>query len=239
MHQQHRYPIPKGASTICYLETLKPKFKSGYNRSGWHGNLSGLHKIMYDPVVPGTCHTMDTRTIQTMRSRIVIQKQEILPLWHRSHIRENTFRCQCLRESKRLVDGFTIKNDRYIPAHYDALVAKFATAVQKRQDEWILMDIQQGKNESLRAYHGGYNNLLLNDKVAYMSFFKGLRYGKMKKALLVQTPLTNDELTAVVTTHIELEELKVCVDQPADLRETLLKKDRNVLSKKSLVWERI
>ncbi|GAA0183936.1 hypothetical protein LIER_42488 [Lithospermum erythrorhizon] len=103
----------------------------------------------------------------------------------------------------------------------DAFVAKFAIAVQRRQDERILLDIQQGKNEFLRAYHGRYNNLLLNipmvdDKVAYMAFFKGLRYEKLKKALLVRTPLTKDELTAAVITHIELEELKVGSDQPVD-----------------------
>ncbi|GAA0187065.1 hypothetical protein LIER_34353 [Lithospermum erythrorhizon] len=106
------------------------------------------------------------------------------------------------------------------------------------------MDIHQGKNESLRAYHDRYNTLLLNipmvdDKVAYMAFFKGLRYGKLKKALLVRTPLTKDELTAAVTTHIQLEELKVGADKPTDLRETVLKKDGNVLPKKPPVWERI
>ncbi|GAA0169537.1 hypothetical protein LIER_40784 [Lithospermum erythrorhizon] len=41
----------------------------------------------------------------------------------------------------------------------DAFVSKFATVVQRRNDERILMDIQQGKIESLRAYHGRYNNL--------------------------------------------------------------------------------
>ncbi|GAA0145150.1 hypothetical protein LIER_36081 [Lithospermum erythrorhizon] len=85
----------------------------------------------------------------------------------------------------------------------DAFVAKFGTTVQKRQVEEIHMDIQQGKNESLRAYRSHYNNLLLNipmvdDKVAYMAFFKGLRYGKLIKALLIRTPLTKDELTAAV-----------------------------------------
>ncbi|GAA0167918.1 hypothetical protein LIER_22752 [Lithospermum erythrorhizon] len=77
----------------------------------------------------------------------------------------------------------------------DAFVAKFGTTIQKRQDERILMEIQQGENESLRAYHSRCNNLLLNilmvdDKVAYMVFFKDLRYSKMKKALLIRTPLT-------------------------------------------------
>ncbi|GAA0143876.1 hypothetical protein LIER_04456 [Lithospermum erythrorhizon] len=79
---------------------------------------------------------------------------------------------------------------------------------------------------------------MVDDKVAYMAFFKGLRYGKLKKPLLVRTPLTKDELTAMITTHIELEELKVGVDQPTDLRETVMKKEGNVSPKKLPVWER-
>ncbi|GAA0158556.1 hypothetical protein LIER_38680 [Lithospermum erythrorhizon] len=71
---------------------------------------------------------------------------------------------------------------------------------------------------------------MVDDKVAY---------GKLKKALLVRTSLSKDELVAVVTTHIELEELKVGADQPTDLRETVLKKDENVSPKKPPVWERI
>ncbi|GAA0146456.1 hypothetical protein LIER_06404 [Lithospermum erythrorhizon] len=71
----------------------------------------------------------------------------------------------------------------------DAFVTKFGTAVQKRQDERILMDIQQGKNESPRNYHNCYNNLMLNilmvdDKFAYMTFFKRLQYGKLKKGFV-------------------------------------------------------
>ncbi|GAA0142596.1 hypothetical protein LIER_03457 [Lithospermum erythrorhizon] len=51
--------------------------------------------------------------------------------------------------------------------------------------------------------------------------------------------LSKDELTTAVTTHIQLEELKVGADKPTDLRETVLKKDGNVSPKKPLVWERI
>ncbi|GAA0160060.1 hypothetical protein LIER_38969 [Lithospermum erythrorhizon] len=111
----------------------------------------------------------------------------------------------------------------------DVFVAKFVIVVQKRHDERILMDIQQGKNESLISYHGCYNNLLMNvpivdDKVTYMAFFKGLMYGKLKKVLLVRTTLTKDELTATVTTDIELEELRVGA-RPVDLKEKMLQKD--------------
>ncbi|GAA0175448.1 hypothetical protein LIER_28618 [Lithospermum erythrorhizon] len=93
-------------------------------------------------------------------------------------------------DSSQLRPGFKLRQ-----WNSDSLVAKYGTAVQKRQDERILMDIQQGKNESLRPYHSRYNNLLLNipmvdDKVAYMEFCKSLHYGKLKKALLIRTPLT-------------------------------------------------
>ncbi|GAA0171769.1 hypothetical protein LIER_25729 [Lithospermum erythrorhizon] len=105
------------------------------------------------------------------------------------------------------------------------------------------MDIQQGTNESLRDYHSRYNNLLfismVNDKVAYVAFFKGLSYGKLKKALLIRTHLTKDELMVAVTTHIELEDLKVGDEQPANLRETVLRKEGNVTPNKIPVWERI
>ncbi|GAA0147997.1 hypothetical protein LIER_07556 [Lithospermum erythrorhizon] len=97
---------------------------------------------------------------------------------------------------------------------------------------------------SSRAYHSRYNNILLNismvdDKVAYMAFFKGLRYGKLKKALLVLPLLMKDELIAAVTTHIELEELKLGTEQPVDFKEMVLRKDGNVSPKKLSVWERI
>ncbi|GAA0183363.1 hypothetical protein LIER_30786 [Lithospermum erythrorhizon] len=105
------------------------------------------------------------------------------------------------------------------------------------------MDIQRGKTESLRNYHNRYSNLILNiptvdDKVAYMVFFKGLRYDKLKKALLVRTPLSKDALTVKVTTHIELEELKKSMEHLNDLRETILRQERPVSPRKSPVWER-
>ncbi|GAA0152366.1 hypothetical protein LIER_10867 [Lithospermum erythrorhizon] len=79
---------------------------------------------------------------------------------------------------------------------------------------------------------------MVDDKVAYMTFFKGLQYKKLKKAFLVQTPLTKNDLTTTIITHIELEELKVGVG-PVDFRETVLRKDGNVSPKKLPIWERI
>ncbi|GAA0157623.1 hypothetical protein LIER_14852 [Lithospermum erythrorhizon] len=72
-----------------------------------------------------------------------------------------------------------------------------------------------------------------------MSFSDRLRYGKLKKALLIRISLSKDELTAAVTTHIELEELKTWVEQLLDLRETVLRKKINVSPRKPSVWEMI
>ncbi|GAA0173109.1 hypothetical protein LIER_26794 [Lithospermum erythrorhizon] len=79
----------------------------------------------------------------------------------------------------------------------DAFIAKFGSAIQKHQDERALMDIQQGPNETLKGYHKRYNDILLtilevNNKVAYMAFYRGLAFGKLKKALVLEYPLSKD-----------------------------------------------
>ncbi|GAA0156634.1 hypothetical protein LIER_14083 [Lithospermum erythrorhizon] len=121
-------------------------------------------------------------------------------------------------------------NNLDVYAMADVFVAKFGTAIQTMQDERILMDIKLSTNESLNSYHKRYNDLLLNipaidDKVAYMAFFNGLAYGKLKKALLLKTPLSKDALIKEVKQHIELEELKKKATEATDLRETMLKKE--------------
>ncbi|GAA0158188.1 hypothetical protein LIER_38599 [Lithospermum erythrorhizon] len=83
----------------------------------------------------------------------------------------------------------------------DAFIAKFGSAIQAHQDEQGLMDIHQGTNESLRSYHKRYNDILLtipevNNKIGYMTFYRGLMYGKLKKALILKKTLSKDELTA-------------------------------------------
>ncbi|GAA0140888.1 hypothetical protein LIER_02158 [Lithospermum erythrorhizon] len=90
----------------------------------------------------------------------------------------------------------------------DAFNAKFGSAIQEHQDEQSLMDIEQGPNESLRSYHKRYNDILLtilevNNQVAYMTFYRGLTYGKLKKVLALETPLSKDELTARVRQYVE------------------------------------
>ncbi|GAA0158210.1 hypothetical protein LIER_15297 [Lithospermum erythrorhizon] len=106
------------------------------------------------------------------------------------------------------------------------------------------MDIKQSPNESLRSYHKRYNDHLLSipavdDKVSYMAFFNGLAYGKLKKALLLKTPLSNDALTKEVKQHIELDELKKKASESTDLRETVLKKEMPRSPRRPPVWERI
>ncbi|GAA0153374.1 hypothetical protein LIER_11626 [Lithospermum erythrorhizon] len=82
----------------------------------------------------------------------------------------------------------------------DAFIAKFGSAIQAHQDERALMDIEQGSTEFLKSYQKRYNDILLtipevNNKVAYMAFYKELRYGKLKKALVLEKPLSTDHLT--------------------------------------------
>ncbi|GAA0186486.1 hypothetical protein LIER_33774 [Lithospermum erythrorhizon] len=84
------------------------------------------------------------------------------------------------------------------------------------------MDIQQGLNETLKSYQKWYNDILLTipevkDKVAYMVFYRGLTYAKLKKALVLETPLSKDELTTRVRQYVELEGLKNKERKPKDL----------------------
>ncbi|GAA0171168.1 hypothetical protein LIER_25265 [Lithospermum erythrorhizon] len=136
-----------------------------------------------------------------------------------------------LGKGPRLVHEATFKVYRHVQATADAFIAKFGTTIQTMQDELILMDVKQGTSKSLSSYYNRYNDLLLSiltvdDKVAYMAIFIGLAYGKLKKALLLKTPLSKDALTKEIKQHIELEELKKKATQSNDLRETVLKKDR-------------
>ncbi|GAA0185417.1 hypothetical protein LIER_32705 [Lithospermum erythrorhizon] len=69
----------------------------------------------------------------------------------------------------------------------------------------------------------------VNNKVAYMTFYRGLRYGKLKKALVLETPLSKDELTARLRQYVELEELKNKEGKTKDLHHTLRKTGRSKL----------
>ncbi|GAA0162447.1 hypothetical protein LIER_18537 [Lithospermum erythrorhizon] len=127
----------------------------------------------------------------------------------------------------------------------DMFIAKFGSSIQEHQDERALMDIQQGPNESLRSYHKRYNDILLtipqvNNQVAYMDFYPGLTYGKLKKALVLETPLSKDELTARVRQYVEVEELKNKESHTKDLRDVIVRKrNRSKSPKKTPVWDRI
>ncbi|GAA0184977.1 hypothetical protein LIER_32265 [Lithospermum erythrorhizon] len=109
-------------------------------------------------------------------------------------------------------DPIKYLQDRYQQTA-DSFIAKFGSAIHAHQNETALMDIEQGPNESLRSYQKRYNDILLtitevNNKIACMSFYRGLMYGKLKKALVLETPLFKDQLTARVKQYVELEELK-------------------------------
>ncbi|GAA0142374.1 hypothetical protein LIER_42716 [Lithospermum erythrorhizon] len=82
----------------------------------------------------------------------------------------------------------------------DAFISKYSIFIVNKQDERALMDLQQGPCESLKHFHERYKVFLNNipsidNKITYMAFYRGLNYGKLKKALILDTPLTKDELT--------------------------------------------
>ncbi|GAA0163580.1 hypothetical protein LIER_19409 [Lithospermum erythrorhizon] len=106
----------------------------------------------------------------------------------------------------------------------NAFISKYNTSIANKQDERALIDLQQGPRESLKDFHERYKAILNNipsidNKIAYMAFHHGLNYGKLKKALILDTPLTKDELTKVVNKHIDLENLQRKEALYGDLRK--------------------
>ncbi|GAA0161613.1 hypothetical protein LIER_17888 [Lithospermum erythrorhizon] len=90
-----------------------------------------------------------------------------------------------------------------------------------------------------------YNDILLtipevNNKVAYMAFSRGLMYGKLKKSLVLEKPLSQDQLIARVKQYVELEEPKNKETKGKDLQDVITRKRRRLkLPRKNPVWERI
>ncbi|GAA0169258.1 hypothetical protein LIER_23784 [Lithospermum erythrorhizon] len=127
----------------------------------------------------------------------------------------------------------------------DALIAKFGSVIQAHQHERAFMDIEQGPTESLKTYHKRYNDILLtipevNNNVDYMAFYRGLRYGKLKMTLVLETPLSKDQLTERVKQYVELEELKTKETKGKDLRDVFTsKRARSKSPRKQSMWERI
>ncbi|GAA0157989.1 hypothetical protein LIER_15127 [Lithospermum erythrorhizon] len=62
---------------------------------------------------------------------------------------------------------------------------------------------------------------------------------QVEKALVLETPLSKNELIARVRQFVKLEELKNKEDKTKDLRKILRKRGRSKSPKKALVWERI
>ncbi|GAA0176140.1 hypothetical protein LIER_29188 [Lithospermum erythrorhizon] len=71
-----------------------------------------------------------------------------------------------------------------------------------------------------------------------MAFYRGLTYEELKKALVLKTPLSKDDLTARVTQYVELEKLKNKEGKTKDLRDTLRKRGRSKSPRKAPVWDR-
>ncbi|GAA0168740.1 hypothetical protein LIER_40624 [Lithospermum erythrorhizon] len=125
----------------------------------------------------------------------------------------------------------------------EAFIAKYSTSITNKQDERALMELEQGPRESLKDFHERYKAILnnipsINNKISYMTFYRRLNYGKQKKSLILNTPLTKDELTRVVNKHIDLENLQRKEGPYIDLREELNRNDLQGPSKKPQSWER-
>ncbi|GAA0169860.1 hypothetical protein LIER_24245 [Lithospermum erythrorhizon] len=76
--------------------------------------------------------------------------------------------------------------------------------------------------ESVKDFHERHkailNNIpIIDNKIACMVFYRGLNYGKLKKALVLETPLTKDELTKMVNKHMDLENLQMKEGPSGDL----------------------
>ncbi|GAA0164282.1 hypothetical protein LIER_19958 [Lithospermum erythrorhizon] len=106
------------------------------------------------------------------------------------------------------------------------------------------MDIKQGPTESLKSYQKWYNDILLNipevnNKVVYMAFYRGLRYEKLKTTLVIETPLSKEQLAARVKQYVELKEIKTKETKGKYLRDVLTRKQtRSKSPRKQPVWER-
>ncbi|GAA0150388.1 hypothetical protein LIER_09341 [Lithospermum erythrorhizon] len=66
---------------------------------------------------------------------------------------------------------------------------------------------------ALRDFHERYKAILNNiasidNKISYMAFYRGLYYGNLKKELILDTPLTKDDLIRVVNKDIDLENMQ-------------------------------
>ncbi|GAA0142874.1 hypothetical protein LIER_03676 [Lithospermum erythrorhizon] len=109
-------------------------------------------------------------------------------------------------------------------------------------DRLDAVPLPKGPNETLKNYQKHYNDILLtipevNNKVAHIAFDCGLAYGKLKKALVLETPLSKDELTARVRQYVELDELKNKERKPKDLCDALRKRGRSKSIRKVPVWD--
>ncbi|GAA0153675.1 hypothetical protein LIER_11853 [Lithospermum erythrorhizon] len=71
-----------------------------------------------------------------------------------------------------------------------------------------------------------------------MAFYKRLRYDKLKNALVLETPLSKDQLTARVKQYVELEELKSKETNGKDLRDVLTRKRARSKSLESSLYRK-
>ncbi|GAA0160688.1 hypothetical protein LIER_39086 [Lithospermum erythrorhizon] len=100
---------------------------------------------------------------------------------------------------------------------------KFGASIIADADERILMEIQQKPGETLRSYATRFEEVATNiptanEKVMMISFFHGLRYGHLKDKLVLEPPGTRNKLSNLVIQYIKLEEVKLLLEEMADIR---------------------
>ncbi|GAA0163488.1 hypothetical protein LIER_19340 [Lithospermum erythrorhizon] len=112
------------------------------------------------------------------------------------------------------------------------------------------LELYDSTGDPIKHLQGYISNMMItsNNPDVYARAFPNSLTGRTRDWYLAlplkmidtyqQTADAFDELTAAVTTHIELEELKVGAGL-LDLREIVLRKDANVKPKKPPVWDRI
>ncbi|GAA0142718.1 hypothetical protein LIER_03553 [Lithospermum erythrorhizon] len=77
----------------------------------------------------------------------------------------------------------------------DLFMDKFGASIVAEDDERTLMEIQKKLGEMLRSFATRFEEVatnipIANEKVTMISFFNGLRYGPLKKKLVLEPPNT-------------------------------------------------
>ncbi|GAA0159602.1 hypothetical protein LIER_16340 [Lithospermum erythrorhizon] len=124
---------------------------------------------------------------------------------------------------------------------------KFGASIIADADERTLMEIQQKFGEILRSYATRFEEVatnipMANDKVTMISFFHGLRYGPLKEKLVLEPPVTRNELSNLIIQYIKLKEVKLLSEEMTDVRakgKKPIDEWQHGCPKKGKVWDKL